>query len=112
MGLIMSLAGGAGGYETPAYEVVSENKNYQVRRYAPSVMVVAEEMVESPDHSDSALFSVLAAYIGVRGSASNSEGRAIKMTAPVLTEICEDTGHGVIKKSMAFILPRFFQSIQ
>ena len=109
MGLIQSLGGGALGVEQASFEVLEKRNNYEIRRYAPSVLAVAEAMVETPDQKDSDLFMVLAAYIGVRGSASNSQRRAIKMTAPVLTNL-QDTGAGM-RKSMAFVLPSVFKSV-
>jgi hypothetical protein len=109
MGLIQSLGGGALGVEQASFEVLEKRNNYEIRRYAQSVLAVAEATVEQPDQKDSALFMVLAAYIGVRGSASNSQRRAIKMTAPVLTNL-QDTGAGM-RKSMAFVLPSVFKSV-
>lgn len=112
----MSMGGGGLSLEQPSYTVIEKCSGYEVRRYDARVLAVAEAEVDAsqPDQKDSALFSTLASYIGVRGPAMNSEGRSIKMTAPVLTDLGDKPPPGIrtIRKSMAFVLPRCFQSVE
>ena len=111
----MSLGSGGLSLEQPSYTVLEKCHGYEVRRYEASILAVASAEVDAnqPDQKDSALFSTLAGYIGVRGTAMNAQGRPIKMTAPVLTWMEDDTPLLPTKrKSMAFVLPRSFESVE
>ena len=67
--------------EEPAYDVVTEDGNFQVREYAG--YAVAETMVSPPYDSASRIgFGRLVRYI----SGANSGSRKIRMTAPVELE--------------------------
>ena len=112
MGMVLGLGGlGGGVVEQPPYEVVETREGYTVRHYPPMIMAVAQADVspDALDSKDSALFSLLAGYIGVRGAPRNAQGRSVAMTAPVLTHV-EGSGPAGLsrRKSMAFILPRRF----
>ena len=114
MGVIMSLGGGGLSLEKPVYTVLEKGSGYEIRRFELMLQAVAEAEVDPAalDQKDSSLFSTLAGYIGVRGPARNRQGRSISMTAPVLTDLDSPQPGLPVRKRMAFVLPRFFQSVQ
>lgn len=80
--------------DTPAYEVLREGRDYEIRRYASSTAI------ETSGVGDNNAFMSLAGYIGVTGSPQNLRGQSIPMTAPVVT-IPKAGG-----EEMQFILPQ------
>lgn len=64
------------GIETPKYEVVKQEANYEIRRYAPYIIA------ETDMSSTSSAFSVLADYI----FGGNEKQSQINMTAPVIIQ--------------------------
>mmetsp|Transcript_30571 Transcript_30571/g.51501 ORF Transcript_30571/g.51501 Transcript_30571/m.51501 type:complete len:207 (-) Transcript_30571:414-1034(-) len=94
--------------ETPKYEVLVTKPLYEIRKYAPFVMVstTTEDMV-----GGNSSFSRLARYIGVFGKAENSTQETISMTAPVVTGLGPSmTGTGGAEETagsmkMSFVLP-------
>merc|ERR1711959_263134 len=75
--------------ECAKFDIVSEGKDFQVRRYHPAVAA----QVKTTD--DNRGFTQLARYIGVFGTPENGSNQAVSMTAPVASTT--DT--------MQFILP-------
>jgi len=80
--------------DTPAYEVLREGRDYEIRRYASSTAI------ETSGGGDNNAFMSLAGYIGVTGSPQNFRGQSIPMTAPVVT--IPNAGG----EEMQFILPQ------
>lgn len=80
--------------DTAAYDVLVQNSDYEIRRYASSEAIAT--LAGGGDHS----FMDLAGYIGVTRSPQNNRGQKIAMTAPVVT-IPSAEG-----EEMQFILPR------
>lgn len=85
-----------GKYETPDYEVVTKDKDYELRKYK-EFYIVEYENSEDPD-SDNA-FRTLFKYI----SDNNEENEKISMTVPVIQE---ETEH---HKKMAFVVPEKYR---
>jgi hypothetical protein len=84
--------------ETPKYEVLVTKPLYEIRKYAPFVMVstTTEDMV-----GGNSSFSRLARYIGVFGKAENSTQETISMTAPVMTGL----GPSMVNLSLSVFPP-------
>lgn len=75
---VMLVGGVAVAYEEPAYEVLEEREDYEVRRYAP--YIVAETSVEADFRSaGKQAFRRLFGYI----SGKNRSAETMEMTAPV-----------------------------
>ena len=79
--------------EEPAFEVLSESKNYEVRRYAPYLVAEVDVAEES---ADSRGFRTLASYI----FGDNQTSEKMQMTAPVETRDSESQN----KKTYAFVM--------
>ncbi|XP_047337190.1 heme-binding-like protein At3g10130, chloroplastic [Impatiens glandulifera] len=79
MGLVM----GKIDVETPKYDIVKSTDEYEIRKYAPSV--IAEVTYDSTGDKDGG-FTILANYIGVLGNPQNTKPEKIAMTAPVITQ--------------------------
>lgn len=86
--------------ETPDFELIQSTSDYEIRKYAPSVVAeVTYEPSQFKGNRDGD-FSVLANYIGVLGNPQNTKPEKIAMTAPVITKSekiaipapCADTG--------------------
>lgn len=87
----MMIAGpsrGAGGIETPDYEVLASEpagsapgETIELRRYAPMIVAEVTVMASNRDEASSKGFRPLAGYIFGR----NAPGGTISMTAPVTT---------------------------
>merc|ERR1712188_174427 len=65
--------------ECAKFDIVSEGKAFQVRRYHPAVAA----QVKTTD--DNGGFRQLARYIGVFGTPENGSNQAVSMTAPVVS---------------------------
>lgn len=81
--------------ETPKYEVIKSLVDYEIRKYAPSVIA---EVTYDPSifkgNKDGG-FSVLANYIGALGNPQNTKPEKIAMTAPVITKVPEDSAEKI-----------------
>ena len=73
---ILTLSSKAMAYEEANYEVVKENKNYEIRKYSDRLVIETNSM-------DGNGFRKLFNYI----SGNNEENKEIKMTVPVTQEI-------------------------
>ncbi|KAJ0027829.1 hypothetical protein Pint_35263 [Pistacia integerrima] len=111
----MGMVFGKISVETPKFEVIQSTADYEIRKYAPSVVAqVTYEPSQFKGNKDGG-FSVLANYIGALGNPQNTKPEKIAMTAPVITKSEKiamtapvvTTGGGDEKKmvTMQFILP-------
>lgn len=82
-----------GFYETPDYEVITQEKPFEIRRYSDFLMVEYENE-EDPFSNNG--FGTLFRYI----SNYNEEKQKISMTIPVIEEMTDD------KRKMAFVVPK------
>lgn len=82
-----------GRYETPDYEVVKSDNNFQLRKYE-SFYIVEYYNIKDPEITNG--FNTLFRYI----SRDNRENKKISMTVPVIEEVKSD------KMKMAFVLPK------
>lgn len=116
MGMVMGVVR----EEMPTFTVLAKTATYEVRKYAPSVVVECSYGAGGwGNGNDGSPFGALARYIGVFGEAQNVQGAGaekiamtapvlvtppaaekIAMTAPVLVTAQPDKGH-----TMAFVLP-------
>ncbi|TKY63399.1 Heme-binding protein [Spatholobus suberectus] len=72
--------------ETPKYEVIKSTSEYEIRKYAPSVVAeVTYDPSQFKGNKDGG-FTVLANYIGALGNPQNAKPEKIAMTAPVITK--------------------------
>ncbi|KAB1214639.1 hypothetical protein CJ030_MR2G000923 [Morella rubra] len=75
--------------ETPKYDVIQSSADYEIRKYAPSVVAeVTYEPSQFKGNRDGG-FTVLANYIGALGNPQNTKPEKIAMTAPVITKTPE-----------------------
>lgn len=82
--------------ETPKYEVIKSTTEYEIRKYAPSVVAeVTYDPSQFKGNKDGG-FMVLANYIGAVGNPQNSKPEKIAMTAPVITK--DSVGDGESEK--------------
>lgn len=79
--------------EEPAFELLSESKSYEIRRYAPYMVAEVDVAKES---ADSRGFRTLAGYI----FGDNQTSEKMQMTAPVETRDSESQD----KKTYAFVM--------
>ena len=116
MGIVF---GSTKGLEMPSYAVIHAAENYQVRKYAPSILVSADYGPQGwTSGSSNSPFNALAKYIGVFGTAHNvkqQKAEKIAMTAPVLVQptpepikmtapvIVDGAAQG--RTTMSFVLP-------
>lgn len=84
-----------GHYESPSYEVVQQEGEFELRRYESFYIVVYENDLD-PEIQNG--FGTLFAYIG----SNNLENKKISMTVPVIEDVRRE------KKKMAFVVPRAF----
>ncbi|KAJ3232682.1 hypothetical protein HDU81_002784 [Chytriomyces hyalinus] len=97
MNFIGEIFGGVN-VETPAFTLLHQASEYQVRRY-PAAVVIKTPMAEGNTGSS---FRALAGFIfGKNQDASVAPVKPIAMTAPVVST----------KNEMAFILPKEYDSI-
>ncbi|XP_016183845.1 LOW QUALITY PROTEIN: heme-binding-like protein At3g10130, chloroplastic [Arachis ipaensis] len=84
----MGLIFGKIAVETPKYEVVKSTQDYEIRKYAPSVVaqVTYDPSLPQFKGNKDGGFMVLANYIGALGNPQNTEPEKIAMTAPVITK--------------------------
>ncbi|MED6211442.1 hypothetical protein PIB30_073703 [Stylosanthes scabra] len=129
----MGLIFGKIAVETPKYEVVKSTQDYEIRRYAPSVVaqVTYDPSLPQFKGNKDGGFMVLANYIGALGNPQNTKPEKIAMTAPVITKgttgekiamtapvVTKDSGHdgsgGEAKKmvTMQFILPSVYEKAE
>ncbi|KAL4338052.1 hypothetical protein S83_039338 [Arachis hypogaea] len=82
----MGLIFGKIAVETPKYEVVKSTQDYEIRKYAPSVVaqVTYDPSLPQFKGNKDGGFMVLANYIGALGNPQNTEPEKIAMTAPVI----------------------------
>ncbi|KAL7095481.1 hypothetical protein ACP275_10G026600 [Erythranthe tilingii] len=72
--------------ETPKYDVVSSNNDYEIRQYPPAVVAeITYDPAQLKNDKDGG-FPILAGYIGVFGKAQNTKAESIAMTTPVITK--------------------------
>nr|KYP67703.1 hypothetical protein KK1_024055 [Cajanus cajan] len=82
----MGLIFGKISVETPKYEVIKSTSEYEIRKYAPSVVAeVTYDPSQFKGNKDGG-FTVLANYIGALGNPQNTKPEKIAMTAPVITK--------------------------
>ncbi|KAL2337872.1 hypothetical protein Fmac_012318 [Flemingia macrophylla] len=82
----MGLVFGKITVETPKYVVIKSTSEYEIRKYAPSVVAeVTYDPSQFKGNKDGG-FTVLANYIGALGSPQNTKPEKIAMTAPVITK--------------------------
>ncbi|KAK7390613.1 hypothetical protein VNO78_25935 [Psophocarpus tetragonolobus] len=80
--------------DTPKYEVTKSTSEYEIRRYAPSVVAeVTYDPSQFKGNKDGG-FTVLANYIGALGTPQNTKPEKIAMTAPVITKEGVGVGGG------------------
>lgn len=84
-----------GKYETPDYDVLLKEKDFEIRKYS-NFFIVEYEDINDPDSSSG--FASLFNYI----SSENRENEKISMTTPVIEEVTKG------KKKMAFVVPGKF----
>lgn len=82
-----------GKYETPDYEVVTKENEYELRKYV-DFYIVEYENDEDPEVNNA--FRTLFRYI----SDDNKENEKIEMTVPVIQKENE------LKRKMAFVVPK------
>ena len=82
-------------YETPEYEVIIGEDEYEIRKYL-DFYIVEYENVDDLESSEG--FGTLFKYI----SSNNKENEKISMTTPVIREVSEK------KQKMAFVVPGKF----
>lgn len=99
--------------ETPKYDVIQSTPDYEIRKYASSVIAeVTYDPTDLKGDKDGG-FKILANYIGAFGNPQNTKPEKIAMTAPVITKISEKiamtapvvTKEGDKLVTMQFILP-------
>lgn len=114
-GFLIASASASRAYEQPEYEVVAQFPEFEVRRYAP-YLVVETEVRGDFDEARSQAFRRLFSYISGnnRGSekiamtvpvtsAASAAGATIEMTAPVTSSPSRADGY-----SMQFVVPSRF----
>ncbi|XP_020215778.2 heme-binding-like protein At3g10130, chloroplastic [Cajanus cajan] len=122
----MGLIFGKISVETPKYEVIKSTSEYEIRKYAPSVVAeVTYDPSQFKGNKDGG-FTVLANYIGALGNPQNTKPEKIAMTAPVITKdsgekiamtapvVTKDDGEeGKDKRvTMQFILPSVYRKAE
>ncbi|KAH7514567.1 uncharacterized protein LOC107430733 [Ziziphus jujuba] len=118
--------------ETPKYQVIRSFTDYEIRKYAPSVIA---QVTYDPSHEfkgdKDGGFTLLANYIGVFGNPQNLKPEKIAMTAPVITKtpetsssaekiamtapvVTKSRGGGEEKKmvTMQFLLPDMYRKAE
>ncbi|XP_061336640.1 heme-binding-like protein At3g10130, chloroplastic [Gastrolobium bilobum] len=92
---VMGMVFGKIGVETPKFEVIKSTHEYEIRKYAPSVVAeVTYEPSQFKGNKDGG-FMVLANYIGALGNPQNTKPEKIAMTAPVITKDTSVSGEKV-----------------
>ncbi|KAG5060281.1 hypothetical protein JHK87_001310 [Glycine soja] len=82
----MGLVFGKITVETAKYEVIKSTSEYEIRKYAPSVVAeVTYDPSQFKGNKDGG-FMILANYIGAVGKPQNTKPEKIAMTAPVITK--------------------------
>ncbi|KAG5071498.1 hypothetical protein AAZX31_03G067100 [Glycine max] len=83
---LMGLVFGKISVETAKYEVIKSTSEYEIRKYAPSVVAeVTYDPSQFKGNKDGG-FMILANYIGAVGKPQNTKPEKIAMTAPVITK--------------------------
>ncbi|KAF6176000.1 hypothetical protein GIB67_032623 [Kingdonia uniflora] len=90
--------------ETPKYEVLQSNDDFEIRKYAPSVAAQCTYDPSLQGSNRDSGFTVLANYIGVLGKPHNTVPQKIAMTAPVVTS--DDKERNMV--TMQFLLPSMY----
>ncbi|MGB6179082.1 SOUL family heme-binding protein [Carnobacterium sp.] len=84
-------------YETPDYDVVMKEDEYEIRKYV-DFFIVEYENIQDPEIRNG--FGSLFNYI----SSDNKEDEKISMTVPVIQEVANK------KKTMAFVVPEKYRN--
>ncbi|KAK7286864.1 hypothetical protein RJT34_22184 [Clitoria ternatea] len=98
----MGMVFGKISVETAKYEVIKSTSEYEIRKYAPSVVA---EFTYDPSQfkgNKDGGFTVLANYIGALGNPQNTKPEKIAMTAPVITK---DDSSGGSEEKIAMTAP-------
>lgn len=83
--LLLLVTGGAMATEEPAYTVIEQSGNFELRRYEP--MIIAETLVSgSMDDASGVGFRLIADYIFGNNTVRSGGNEKISMTAPVAME--------------------------
>ncbi|KAI5561184.1 hypothetical protein BDE02_16G097800 [Populus trichocarpa] len=113
--------------ETPEYEVIQSSNDYEIRKYAPSVLAEVTYDPSQFDGKKDGGFMVLANYIGALGNPQNTKPEKIAMTAPVITKTGggsekiamtapvvtkEGSGEGEKMVTMQFVLPAKYKKAE
>ncbi|XP_020113632.1 heme-binding-like protein At3g10130, chloroplastic [Ananas comosus] len=72
--------------ETPKYELIHACPDYEIRKYAPSVVAEVTYSPSALGGDRDGGFRILADYIGALGAPRNAKPEKIAMTAPVVTK--------------------------
>ncbi|OJF94635.1 hypothetical protein AX762_01855 [Alkalibacterium sp. 20] len=83
-------------YETPDYDVVLKEEDFEIRKYVDFYIVEYENLNNEDSNSS---FGTLFKYI----SSDNKANEKISMTVPVIQEETEE------KKKMAFVVPEKYR---
>lgn len=120
----MGMVFGKISVETPKYEVIQSTSDYEIRKYAPSVVAEVTYDPSTFKGNKDGGFSVLANYIGALGNPQNTKPEKIAMTAPVITKSSPEEEKiamtaPVVTKSdekkmvtMQFVLPEKYQKAE
>lgn len=102
--------------EEPAFTVLSQRANYQIRKYGTRYVAKTSTDQSEPNQTP---FSMLAKYIGVFGEAENENEVKLDMTAPVVmtSEKVAMTAPVVMQNqensmTMMFVLPSQYDSME
>ncbi|KAJ6865182.1 heme-binding-like protein [Populus alba x Populus x berolinensis] len=113
--------------ETPEYEVIQSSNDYEIRKYAPSVLAEVTYDPSQFDGKKDGGFMILANYIGALGNPQNTKPEKIAMTAPVITKTGggsekiamtapvvtkEGSGEGEKMVTMQFVLPAKYKKAE
>ncbi|XP_024935142.1 heme-binding-like protein At3g10130, chloroplastic [Ziziphus jujuba] len=91
----MGMVFGKISVETPKYEVIRSFTDYEIRKYAPSVIAqVTYDPSQFKGDKDGG-FTLLANYIGALGNPQNVKPEKIAMTAPVITKAPQSTAEQI-----------------
>lgn len=120
----MGLVFGRITVETPKFEVIQSSTDYEIRKYAPSVLAeVTYDPSQYKGNKDGG-FMVLANYIGAVGNPQNTKPEKIAMTAPVITKsssekiamtapvVTKEGGEEQKMVTMQFLLPAKYKKAE
>eukprot|EP01083_Nonionella_stella_P027670 76200_1 len=93
-------------YESPQYETITKNNNYEIRSYSSTIAIDGPTARDNDGNG----FGNLAKYIGVFATPENDNEQAISMTAPVVTYNNNNCNNDSDDVRMQFILPSKLKS--